>query len=150
MSTLPAPLACRPAEPAAAGATDAGPTPRAFLAGCARLLLVPAAGLAAVLTGWTLAAPAVGPGWPAAVTVAAGWSLVAAAWLRHRGWSSAVAHLTAWVAPAALLVPMAPLGWLSPSGLVLWGPASGVFAIALAALHEPGLAVRPTRTGQTR
>jgi|1186.fasta_scaffold979819_2 hypothetical protein len=115
-----------------------------FLAGWARLLLVPAAGLAAVLTAWTLAAPTGPDGWPLALSVAAGWSLATVFWLRHRGWSRAAAHLTGWMAPAALLVPMAALGRLSPAGLVVWGPTSAVLAIALAVLYSPELARQTT------
>jgi hypothetical protein len=40
-------------------------------------------------------------------------------------------------APAAVLAAPAALGWLSPSGLVLWGPVSTVLAVALALAAQP-------------
>jgi hypothetical protein len=130
------------------GRTTPTATPGEFLTGCALILVVPVAGLAGLLAGWALVTPALVTGWPAAAAAVAGWALVVMAWLRHRGWPAATAHLTAWAAPAAVLAPLASLGWLLPAGLVLWGPASAVFAIALAAVHRPALvghAPRPVR-----
>ena len=154
MNTLLAPPAVQPPTQASPSATPLnaadGPTPRQFLTGYARILLVPLAGMAALLTGWALATPVAATGWPAAVAAAAGWSLAVAAWLCHRGWPAATAHLTAWAAPTALLAPLASLGWLSPAGLILWGPASALLAIALAAAYAPELVCRPTRARRTR
>jgi hypothetical protein len=113
---------------------------------------VPVAGVAVLLTGWALATPVLPTGWPVAVAAAAGWSLAVVAWLRHREWPAAPAHLAAWAAPAALLAPLSALGWLSADGLILWGPISAVLAVALAAAHDPAL-LRPTpvsgRLGQS-
>ena len=147
MSTRLAPPAAQPPAPASPPSTrpnaTAGPTMLQFLAGYARILLVPLAGVAVLLTGWALATPVVTSGWPAAVAAAAGWSLAVVAWLRHREWPAATAHLAAWAAPAALLAPLSALGWLSADGLILWGPISAVLAVALAAAHDPAL-VSPT------
>ena len=135
-SAAQAPPAAEPAPPPAVF------TARAFLAGYAQLLLVPVTGLAALFAGWTLTHPA---GWPATVAAVTGWSLAVAAWLRHRGWPAATALLAAWAAPAALLAPLAGLGWLAADGLVAWGPVSAVLAVALAAAHSPGLVSFPPR-----
>jgi hypothetical protein len=131
------------------GHTARPPTPRSFLTGCARILLVPLAGLAGLLTGWAVLAPVVGTGWPGAVAPVAGWAVGVAAWLRHRGWPAGTAHLTAWAGPAAVLAPLAPLGWLTPAGLVLWAPVSALLAVALAAAHSPEL-VRSLPSGAGR
>jgi hypothetical protein len=142
-----APPAARPPASATPPSTrpnaTAGPTMRQFLGGYARILLVPLAGVAVLLTGWALTTPVVTIGWPAAVAATAGWSLAVVAWLRHREWPAATAHLAAWAAPAALLAPLSALGWLSADGLILWGPISAVLAVALAAAHDPAL-VSPT------
>jgi hypothetical protein len=139
-STLLSPPPTPPAAPV-------GPTPRAFLAGFAQLLGVSLLGLAALLTGWGLTAA---HGWPAAAAAVAGWSLALALWLLRRGWPAATAHLAAWAAPAALQAPLAGLGRLSADGLILWGPASAVLAVALAAVRDPSLACRPPRARRTR
>jgi hypothetical protein len=145
MSTFLAPPAAQP--PAAAPNADSGPTPRQFLTGYARVLLVLLAGSAALLAGWALAH---GSGWPAAVAATAGWSVTVGTWLHHRGWPAGTAHLAAWAAPAALLAPLSALGWLSADGLVLWGPISAVLAVALAAAHDPALVRLPARARPTR
>src|SRR3954454_20869094 len=147
MTTCFEPPAARPPTPATPPSTrpnaTTGPTMRQFLGGYAGILLVPVAGVAVLLTGWALATPVLPTGWPVAVAAAAGWSLAVVAWLRHREWPAAPAHLAAWAAPAALLAPLSALGWLSADGLILWGPISAVLAVALAAAHDPAL-LRPT------
>jgi hypothetical protein len=103
---------------------------------------VPLTCLAALVAGWALAAPT---GWPPATAASAGWSLAVAVWLQHRRWPAATAHLAAWAAPIALLAPLAGLGWLSPAGLVVWGPVTALLAIALTAAYDPSLVCRATR-----
>jgi hypothetical protein len=154
MTTLLAPPAAQPPAPATPPSTrpnaTAAPTPLQFLAGYAQILMVPLAGVAVLLTGWALATPVVTTGWPAAVAAAAGWSLAAAAWLRHREWPAATAHLAVWAAPATMLAPLSALGWLSADGLILWGPISAVLAVALAAAHDPALVSLSARARPTR
>ncbi|MGY1711578.1 hypothetical protein ACI8AC_18925 [Geodermatophilus sp. SYSU D00758] len=65
-----------------------------------------------------------------------GWTLVAAGWLRRRGWPDG-AVLVAPGAPAAVLAGPAALGWLSSAGLVLWGPVSTVLVVALVMAAQP-------------
>ena len=132
-----------PAPPTPVPAAAAPLRPTRFLAGYARLLLVPVAGLAALLTGWVLGH---GGGWAAAAAAVAGWSAAVVVWLRRRGWPAAAAHLAAWAAPGALLVPLAGLGRLSADGLVVWAPLAGVLAVALAVVHDPRLAGARART----
>lgn len=140
-----------PLPPTTSPAASAGQTPRAFLAGFVQSLLMPLLGLAALLAGWSLTAVT---GWPAATAAVAGWSVGAAAWLRHRGWPAVMAHLVAWAAPTALVAPLWGPGWLSPAGLVVWGPVSALLAIALAAVYDPRLIAtpgsRPDRTPPAR
>jgi hypothetical protein len=151
MSTLLAPPGTQPPAqvtppPTPLVATD-GPTPRRFLTGYASTLLVPLAALVASVTSSTLLSV---HGWPTTTGAVAGWGLAVAAWLHRRGWPAARAHLAAWAAPAALLVPLAPLGWLTPAGLPLWGPVSAVLGVALAAAHHPDLVSRPSRAHRPR
>jgi hypothetical protein len=89
-------------------------------------------------------------GWLAATAAVTGWSLAVSAWLRQRGWPAVTAQLATVAAPAALLAPLWALGWLSPAGLVVWGPISALLAIALVAVYDPGLVCRPTRTRKAR
>jgi hypothetical protein len=145
MSTLLTPPTAQP--PAVLPNPASGPTPRQFLTGCARMLMVLLAGVAALLAGWALAH---GSGWPMAVAATAGWSATVGTWLHHRGWPAATAHLAAWAAPAALLAPLSALGWLSADGLILWGPISAVLAVALATAHDPALVSLPARARPTR
>jgi hypothetical protein len=75
--------------------------------------------------------------WPAAGAVGTGWALAAAGWLRSRVWAPD-AVLAVLAAPAAVLAGPAALGWLTPAGLVLWGPVGTVLAAATAmAVHPP-------------
>jgi hypothetical protein len=148
-----APPAARPAPatpPSTRPNATVGPTMRQFLGGYARILLVPLAGVAVLLTGWALTTPVATTGWPAAVAAAAGCSLAVFAWLRHREWPAATAHLAAWAAPATMLAPLSALGWLSADGLILWGPISAVLAVALAAAHDPALVSLSARARPTR
>jgi hypothetical protein len=78
--------------------------------------------------GWELLG---GGSWPAAAAVVTGWTVAVAAWVRRCDWPAGVV-LAAGAAPAAVLAPPAALGWLSPAGLVLWGPVSTVLAGAVA------------------
>jgi hypothetical protein len=109
-------------------------------------LLPLVAALVALQLGGLLLPDPVGtlyPGWPVAVAAAAGWALAVAVWLRCRGWTTPT--LVPVVAgPVAVLAAAA--GWLSPAGLLLWGPVSTVLAVALmlAAQPLPPAAPRPT------
>jgi hypothetical protein len=146
--TSPLALAGSPGPRTAEAAPPATLTVRAFLAAYARLLLPPLAGVAALLTGWTMAG---GTGWLLTAAAVVGWSGAARCWLRHRGWPAATADLAGWAAPAALLAPLAGLGWLTADGLLLWGPVSAVLAVALVASHDPELLSRDLpRRGATR
>jgi hypothetical protein len=42
----------------------------------------------------------------------------------------------AWAAPLALLAPAITAGWVSPDGLVLWAPITGLCTIALTVTHR--------------
>jgi hypothetical protein len=103
----------------------------AVLGGYARTLLVPLVAVPVVLATWTLTAA---DGWPAAAAAVAAWALLTAAWLRRcrSRWSPVHVPAIAWVGPVAALAPAMAAGWLSPGGLVLWGPLAGVCALALA------------------
>ena len=87
-------------------------------------------------------------GWPVAVVVAAGWALAVAVWLRHRGWVT-VTVVTAVAAPVAVLALPAGVGWLSPAGLLLWGPVSTVLAVLAVARPPTALPLPPARTRST-
>lgn len=105
------------------------PTVVAVVAGYVATLVMPLAAAVVLLAGWTLTSAT---GWRAAGFSLAAWCVVVLAWLRFRGWSSGVAHLVTWAAPAALLAPLGALGWLSADGLVLWAPVTGVLVLSLA------------------
>jgi hypothetical protein len=81
--------------------------------------------------------------WPAAGAVVAGWAAAVAGWLRVRGWRAG-AVLAAVGAPAAVLAGSAVIGWLSPAGLVLWGPVSTLLAVAQVVPARPAAPVGPT------
>jgi hypothetical protein len=110
-----------------------------FLTSWAVTLLPLLAAVVALELGWPLLDADT---WPAVAAVVAGWALAAAGWLRRRGWPVR-ASLEVLGAPAAVLAGPAALGWLSPSGLVLWGPVSTVLAVALAMAAQP-----PALSGQ--
>ncbi len=78
--------------------------------------------------GWGLFG---GSSWPTTAAAVTGWALAVAAWLRHCNWSAGAVLATS-AAPAAVLALPATVGWLSPAGLVLWGPVSTLLAAALA------------------
>ncbi|MGY1702924.1 hypothetical protein ACI8AD_24925, partial [Geodermatophilus sp. SYSU D00766] len=120
----------------------AGPAPpaprRAALAGCVRALLVPLPGLAALVVGWTLAGAT---GWGAAGAAVAVWAAGSALWLRRQAWPPALVPLVTWAVPAALLAPLAVLGWLPADGLVLWSPLTTVLVVL--AVAPPPVATAP-------
>jgi hypothetical protein len=90
---------------------------------------------AALVLGWTLAAPGT---WLPAVLVSAGWSVAVAAWLvRTTSLGRIAVHLCAWGAPAAVLLPLTAPGWLIANGLGLWWPLSTLLAVALALPQRP-------------
>jgi len=80
--------------------------------------------------------------WPAAGAVVTGWALATAGWLHCRGWAAG-AVLAVLAAPAAVLAAAAAAGWLTPAGLVLWGPVSTVLAAALAMAASPPIRPPP-------
>ena len=151
MITLPAPPATQPTAhatpPVTSKAAGIDPALRRLVVGYARMLFVLLAASAALVTGLTLLRV---NGWAPTTAAVAGWSLAVAAWLHHRGWPAATAHLAASGAPAALLGPLPALGWLTAAGLMLWGPVSALLSIALAASYDPDLVSRPSRTHRTR
>jgi len=118
-------------QAAPAPGTDA-PAAR-FLIGWAATLLPLLAAMVALGLGWLLLDAST---WPAAAAGAIGWALAAAGWLRRRGWLVR-AVLAVLGAPAVVLAGPAALGWLSPGGLVLWGPVSTVLAAGLALAAQP-------------
>jgi hypothetical protein len=113
---------------------------RAFLARFARTLAVVLLSMAALLLGWNLLSGtdwASSQPWLTAAAATTGWALAAAVWLRRRGWRRGPVHVATWAAPTVGLTPLVWLGWLTPDGLVLWGPVSTLFAVALAMAAEP-------------
>jgi hypothetical protein len=133
--TAPSQPAKAPPRPAA-GASSAV---RACLIHYTGTLLPLIAALAALQLGGLLlvdGADTLAGGWPVAVVIAAGWALAVAVWLRHRGWPAATL-VTAVAAPVAVLALPAAVGWLSPAGLLLWGPMSTVLAVALPLTARP-------------
>ena len=113
------------------------------------LPLVPA--LVALQLGGLLLADDAGTlagGWPVAVVVAAVWALAVAVWLRHRRWTTTTV-VTAVAGPVAVLALPAAVGWLSPAGLLLWGPVSTVLAVLAVARPLTALPLPPARTRST-
>ena len=112
---------------------------RAFLSRYVGTLMPLVAALIAFEFGWQLLADrtgAVGQTWPAAAAATVGWALAVAALLYRRGWSTG-GVVAVIAAPAAALAVSAAAGWLSPAGLVLWGPVSTVLTVALASTASP-------------
>jgi hypothetical protein len=110
-----------------------------FLTGFSATLLPLVATAVALGLGWSSSAQT----WPVASAVVTGWTLAAAGWLHHRSWTAG-AVLAVLAAPATVLAGPAALGWLTPAGLVLWGPVGSVLAAALAmTAHPVTLTVRP-------
>jgi hypothetical protein len=132
------PPALRPGRPASVPPAGDSAAVRAFLARYASTLLPLAPALIALQVGWELLTHSAGaPGqlWPAAAA-ASGWAVAVGAWTRRRGWpTSTVIAVVA--APAAALAASAAAGWLSPAGLVLWGPVSTVLTVSLALAAQP-------------
>ena len=123
-------------QPSAARSAPA----RAFLARFARTLAVLLLSMAALLLGWNLASGtdwASSHPWLTATAATTIWVLAAAVWLRRRGWRRRPVHVVTWAAPTVGLLPLVWLGWLTPDGLVLWGPVSTLFAVALAMAADP-------------
>jgi hypothetical protein len=115
---------------------------RAFLVGYGGTLVPLLAGLVALELGWTWLD---GGTWPAAAAAVTGWSLAAAAWLHRRHWPSSTVGAVAG-APAPLLAGPIALGWVSPDGLVLWGPMTTLLAVACVMTMQP-LALGPSASG---
>ena len=117
---------------------------RAFLARYTGTLLPLAAALIALELGWSRFAGTDGDSWVLALAAVCGWAGVSGAWLRHRG--RRLGGLAAVVCLlAVLLTPLAVAGWMSPAGLVLWGPVSAVLASALLLAAQPVPAGAPHR-----
>jgi hypothetical protein len=129
----------RPSLPPAAGHPAAV---RTFLTGFAGTLLPLLTAVVGLELAWQLLA---GSTWPAAGAVVTGWALAGAWWMYRRGWQIG-SVMAATAAPVALLAGPAALGWLSPAGLVLWGPVSTVLAAALGMAAQP-LASEPPDLG---
>ncbi|SDC06383.1 hypothetical protein SAMN05660690_0400 [Geodermatophilus telluris] len=131
-TTTPAP----PTDPHTGTAT----TVRTLLLRYAATLLALLTALLALEVGWVL----LGAGsWPAAAAAVTGWALGTAACLRRCGWSAGAVAATGG-APAAVLAVPAALGWLSPAGLVLWGPVSTLLAAALLLSTRPPTPAAPS------
>jgi hypothetical protein len=129
------------AEPVSGSATASAPAPllRAVLTGYAWAVLVPLLGLVALLSSWMVTSMT---GWMPALALLAAWAAGSVAWLYWRAWPRTLVHLVTWAAPAALLTPLAALGWLSADGLVLWGPVTSVLAVCVVVIQRP----RPAAT----
>ena len=123
----------RPAPSAASPAVSDDSTVARFLIGVSVTLLPMLAAVVALQFGWSRLGATT---WPAAGAVVTGWALAGAGWSWCRGWP-ANAVLTVIGAPAVVLVGPAALGWLSPAGLVLWGPVTTVLAVVAAMPAQP-------------
>ncbi len=123
-ATIP-PATTRPAPPGPAAADPAAV--RTLLVGHGVTLLPPLAALIALQVWWEGIADG---GWAPAAAAVTGWALGVVGWLRRRGWRPDAVR-TVVGAPAAVLAGPAALGWLSPDGVVLWGPVSAVLVVAL-------------------
>jgi hypothetical protein len=106
---------------------------RAFLVGYVVALTPLVAGLLALEVGWVRLGAA---SWPAAVAALTGWSLAVAAWLHHRRLPAGTVDVVV-LAPLIVLAGPWSFGWLSPDGLVVWGPASTLLTVALALSAGP-------------
>jgi hypothetical protein len=127
------------------------PTARAFLLGYVHTLTVLLVGLVGLAVGWSPASATPGAAahpWPAATAATITWLLGASVWLHHRGWRGARLCTVTWAAPAALVVPLIGLGWVSSAGLPFWAALSAVLAVALDMGRTP--LVRPVDGGVAR
>jgi hypothetical protein len=90
-------------------------------------------------------------GWSWPVAAAVGWALTVAVWLHRRSWARGML-VSVGAGPAAALAIPAAVGWVSPAGLLLWGPVSTVLAVALALAAQPQAPADPPprRTGPPR
>jgi hypothetical protein len=127
-----APPTTHPGPTGSATATDQ-PAVRTVLAGYTVTLVPLLVGLAALELGWELTA---GTTWVAAAAAVAGWALAVASWLGLRGWRTRPVRTVLGTA-AAVLAAALVAGWLSPAGLVLWGPVTTVLTVALALAEQP-------------
>jgi hypothetical protein len=128
-----------PGQTGQASAARSAPA-QAFLARFARTLAVLLLSMAALLLGWNLVSGtdwASSHPWLTATAATTGWVLAVAVWLRRRGWRRGPVHVVTWAAPTVGLLPLVWLGWLTPDGLILWGPVSTLFAVALAMAADP-------------
>ena len=158
MSTLRAPYVAERQAPApdpghTGQPSAARPAPaRAFLARFARTLSVLLLSMAALLLGWSLASGtewASSHQWLTATAATTGGGLAVAVWLRRSGWRRGTVHAVTWASPTVVLLPLVWLGWLTPDGLVLWGPVSTLFAVAFAMVADP-MGVDDVLSGQER
>jgi hypothetical protein len=130
----------RTVEVRASPAVDGPRAVRRFLAGYVGTVLPLVAGAAVLVLAWELLAdgvPAAGPRWAAAAVAVTAWAGAVVLWLHRRGRRRSTLHVVAWAGPAAVLAVPAAAGWLSPDGLVLWGPVTSVLAVALAMAERP-------------
>jgi hypothetical protein len=127
-----------PPPPARARTSTAvRPAIRLFLVRYSCTVLGLLVALLALQAGWQLLAGGAWVDehpWPAAVAVTAGWAFAVGGRLRHRVRPGV---LGAAVGGVAVLALPAGAGWLTPAGLVLWGPVCTVLAVALAMAARP-------------
>ena len=128
-----APAATVPLAAPGPSPTSSDRTVARFLTGVAVTLLPLLAAVVAFELGWPLLGANT---WSAAIAVVTGWTVANAGWLRLRRWPAG-AVLTVIGAPAVVLAVAAAVGWLSPAGLVLWGPLSTVLAVPLVMPAQP-------------
>jgi len=134
MSTTTIPPATTHSAPTGPQAAADHPAVRTLLAGYAVTLVPLLVGLTALELGWELTA---GTTWSAAAAAKTGWALAVAGWLHLCGWRLRSVLWATW-APAAVLAAPLTVGWLSPAGIVLWGPVTTVLTVALTmAGHSP-------------
>jgi hypothetical protein len=136
MSTL---LAADAASARRTGTADATPA-RAFLGRYVRAVAVTLVSSAVVLLGWGLLSTGEWVSdhpWSTAGAATLGWVLAVGGWLRRRGWRRAAVHAVSWAVPAALLLPLVAIGWVSPAELALWAPLTTLLGVACAMAADP-------------
>ena len=125
----------------ASSESSLGAAVRAFLTGYAVTLTPLLAALCALDVGWVRLGAS---SWPAAAVALTGWSVAVAAWLHSRRWPVRTIDVVV-LAPALVLAGPLSFDWLSPAGLVVWGPASTLLTVALALSEQyPSLDGRPS------